>query len=60
MRLCCSCVLWQLILKITNICLEPVRGSHLDGEEMMVVQIKLLAGGLLGEEQSSEILEAAD
>ena len=47
-------------MKITNICLEPVRGSHLDGEEMMVVQIKLLAGGLLGEEQSSEILEAAD
>ena len=49
-----------LILKVTNVRLEAVRGSHLDGEEMVVVLLKLLTGGVLGEEQPGEILNVVD
>ena len=49
-----------MILKVANVCLETVRRSHLDGEEMMVTLLELLVGGVLREEQPGEILEVAD
>jgi len=57
LRLCKNAT---LCLKITNVRLEAVRGSHLDGEEVMVVLLELRAGGVLSEEQLGKILEAVD
>jgi len=37
----------QLILKVTNICLEAIRGPHLNGEEVVVVLLEFLTGRLL-------------
>ena len=48
-----------LILKVTNVRLGAVREPHLGGE-MLVVMLKLLTRGVLGEKQSSEILEAVN
>ena len=45
---------------MTNICLETIGGSHLDGEEVVIVLLELLAQGVLREEQLGEILEVVD
>ena len=45
-------------LKLANIRLEVVRGPHLDGEEVMVIMLELLAEGVLSEEKLGEIFEA--
>ena len=52
--------LGQLILKVANVCLEAIGGPHLDGEEMMVILLELLAGGILSEEQLGEIIKVVD
>ena len=39
----------QLILKIVDIRLETVGGSHLDGEEVMVILLELLVVGVLSD-----------
>ena len=36
--------LGYLILEVANVCFEVVGGFHLDGEEVMVVLLELLAG----------------
>jgi len=45
-------------LKVANVRLEAIGGSHLDGEEMMVVLIELLAERVLSEKQLGEIPKA--
>ena len=50
----------QLTLKVANVHLETVRGSHHDGEEEVVVLLELLKGGVLQEEQLGEILKVMD
>jgi len=47
-------------LEVANIHLETAGGSHLDGEEVMVVLLDLLVRGVLREEQHDEILEFMD
>jgi len=46
-----------LILKVTNVRLETIRGPHCNGEEMIVILLELLMGGVFREEQLGEILE---
>jgi len=41
----------QLTLKVSNIRLKTVGGSHLDREKVMIILLELLAGGVLREEQ---------
>ena len=50
MRLYCNCVLYLADFKVVNVCLETIRGSHLNGEKVMVVLLELLAGGVLSQE----------
>jgi len=49
-----------LVLKVANLCLGIIGGSHLDGEKVMIVLLELLAGGVLSEGQIGEILEAVN
>jgi len=51
---------WQLTLKVVNVCLKTVRGSYLDGEEVVVVLLELLARGVHREGQLAEILKVVD
>ena len=50
----------QLILKIVDIRLETVGGSHLDGEEVMVILLEFLTGGISSEKQLDEASEVVD
>jgi len=49
-----------LIQKVANVCLEAVRGPHLNGEEAMVFLLELLTGKVLSEKQLVEVFKAAD
>jgi len=50
----------QLILKIANVRLETVGGSHLHGEEVMVTLLELLIERVLSEKQLGEISKVVD
>jgi len=50
----------QLILKVTNICLEAIGGPHLNGEEVVVVLFELLTEKLLSKKQFGEISKTVD
>ena len=50
----------QLTLEEADVCLEIVRGSHLDRKEVVVVLLELLKGGVIREGQLGEIFEVAD
>jgi len=49
-----------LTLEVADVRLETVEESHLDGKEVMVVLLELLAGGELREEQLDKILKVVD
>ena len=49
-----------LILKVTNVHLEVVGGPHLDREEVMVILLEFLDGGILSDEQLGEAFKVMD
>ena len=50
----------QLILKVSNVRLKTVGGSHLNGEEVMVPLLELLTGRVLSKRKLGEISEAVN
>ena len=42
MHLHCNYVLWLADSESSHVCLEIVRGPHLNGEEVMVILLELL------------------
>ena len=52
--------LGKLVLKVTNVQLEVVTLSHFDGEEVVVILLSFLAGGVLGEKCLSYLLEIVE
>jgi len=49
-----------MILKVTNICLEAIRGPHLNGEEVVVILLEHLTERLLSKKQFGEISKTVD
>ena len=49
-----------MILKVTNICLEAIRGPHLNGEEVVVILLELLTEKLFSKKQFGEISKTVD
>ena len=47
-------------LKVADVELEPVTLSHLDEEEVMIIFLGLLVGGVLGEERLDYLLETVE
>ena len=47
-------------MKIANLRLETVGWSHLDGENVMVVLLEFLVGGILNKKQLPEASEIVD
>ena len=50
----------ELVLEVANVELEVIILSHFDGEEVVVILLNLLAGGVLGEECLSYLLETLE